>query len=138
MAPPLRCQEEFPDDPEILNVDQMLRRIPPFHIVPDDNSRGRRPSSAAFEDDDDGQPMSVYRRTVIDTTGGNIERVMVGHTGYGLVGLSAGDLRSRDQTVNSDPLEDELAHAVVCGAKTHGNRKFFSRQSVWVIVPPAG
>ena len=80
--------------------------------------------------------MSVYRRKVIDATGGNVERVMVGHMGYGLAGLSAGDLRSRDQTVHSDPLESEPAHAVVCGPKTYSNRKFFYRQSTWVIAPP--
>ena len=59
----------------------MLRRIPPWYIVADANSGVRRPSSAAFEDDNDGSPMSMYRRTVIDATGGNIERVMVGHPG---------------------------------------------------------
>lgn len=136
MAPTARCQQEFPDDPAIQDADQMLRRIPPWHIVPDANSGGRRPSSAAFEDDDDGAPMSMYRRTVIDATGGNFKRVMVGHIGYGLVGLSAGDLRGRDQTVHSDPLEDEPAHAVICGPKTDGNRKFFYRRSVWVVAPP--
>ena len=136
MPPPLRCQQEFPDDPDTHNADQMLRRVPPWHFVPDDNSGSLRPSSAAFEDDDDGSPMSMHRRTVIDSTGGHIERLMVGHIGFGLVGLSAGDLRSRDQTVHSDPLDDEPAHALICGTKTDSNRRFFRRQSVWVIAPP--
>lgn len=136
MAPSLHCQQEYPDDGDILDDDQMLRRVPPIHFVPNENVGGVRPSSAAFEDDSDGSPMSMYRRTVIDATGGNVERVMVGHIGYGLAGLRAGDLRARDQTVHSDPLEGEPAHAVVCGRKTNGNRKFFYRQSVWVIPPP--
>lgn len=80
--------------------------------------------------------MSMYRRTVIDATGGNLERVMVGQIGYGLAGLSASDLRSRDQTIHSDPLPTEAAHAVVCGPKTDANRKHFYRRSVWVIPPP--
>ena len=103
MAPSAECQQNFPDDPEIQDTHQMLRRIPPWHVVPDANAGGSRPSSAAFEDDDDGSPMSVYRRTVIEATGGNIDRVMVGHVGYGLAGINAGDLRSRDQTIHSDP-----------------------------------
>lgn len=114
----------------------MLRRVPPKQFIFDQNMGRLRPSSATFEDDDDGSPMSMYRRTVIDATGGNVERVMVGHVGYGLVGLSAGDLRSRDQTVHSDPLNNEPAHAVICGPKTESNRKFFYRRSVWVIAPP--
>jgi hypothetical protein len=136
MAPSPECQQNFPDDPDIQDGHEMLRRIPPWHIVADANSGFRRPSSAAFEDDNDGSPMSMYRRTVIDATGGNIERVMVGHLGYGLVGVSAGDLRSRDQTIHSDPLPEEPSHAVVCGPKTDSNRKFFYRRSVWVIMPP--
>jgi hypothetical protein len=136
MAPPLRCQQEFPDDPDIQDGDQMLRRVPPKQIIFDQNMGRLRPSSATFEDDEDDSPMSMYRRTVIDATGGNIERVMVGHAGYGLAGLCAGELRSRNQTVHSNPLEDEPAHAEVCGRKTDSNRKFFYQRSVWVIAPP--
>jgi hypothetical protein len=136
MAPSAECQQNFPDDPEIQDTHQMLRRIPPWHVVPDGNVGGSRPSSAAFEDDDDGSPMSMYRRTVIEASGGNIDRVMVGHVGYGLAGINAGDLRSRDQTIHSDHLPAEPAHAVVCGPKTDSNRKHFYRRSVWVIRPP--
>ena len=133
--PSRRCQDEFPDDPVIHNEDLMLRRIPPFHIVPDENSGGHRPSSAAFDNDKDGAPMSVYRQTVIESSGGAIERVMKGHAGYALAAISAGDLRSRDQTVHNNPLPDEPAHAVVCGDKTKGTQRFFSRSAVWVIPP---
>ena len=83
-----------------------------------DKNRGRvRPSSAAFEDDRDGSPMSVYRRDVIDREGDAPERVMVGHEGYGLVSFTAGHARSKNQTVCSNPLPEESAHAVVCGPK---------------------
>ena len=115
----------------------MLRRIPGRHIIFDQNLGRHRPTSAAFYDDKDDAPMSVYRRNVIDAAGGNVERVMVGHEGYGLVGISAGHLRTRDQTVHSDPLPTESAHAVVCGQKTDSNRRFFAQQAAWVIGPPA-
>jgi hypothetical protein len=116
----------------------MLRRIPPRHIIFDGNTGRLRPTSAAFEDDGDASPMSMYRRAIIDATGGDIQRVMVGHIGYGLAGLTAGDLRSRDQTVHADARPEETAHALICGTKTDSNRKFFSRNSVWVIPPPEG
>lgn len=138
MPPTERCQQQFPDDPKIGDNVQMLRRIPRLLIVPDENrTEGRRPSSAAFKDGRDDAPMSVYRRDLIDATGGNVARVMVGHESYGLVGINAGYFRARDQTVHSDPLLAEPAHTVVCGLKTDSNRRFFARQAVWVIQPPA-
>jgi hypothetical protein len=136
MAPLPHCLQEYPDDAATLNEHQMLRRVHPKQVIFDSNMGRSRPSSAAFEDDRDRSPMSMYSRAVIDATGGDILRVMAAHPGYSLVGLSAGDLRSRDQTVHSDPLPDEPAHALICGAKTDSNRKFFYQHSVWVIPPP--
>jgi len=81
--------------------------------------------------------MSVYRRDVIDCEGGNIERVMTGHNGYGLTALTAGQFRSKDQTVYSDPLEEESAHAKICGPKTSSTRRWFAKQAEWVIPPAA-
>lgn len=130
------CQEHFPDEPKITDDVQMLRRIPPFHFVKDENIGGIRPSSAAFEDDEDGHPMSLYRRNVIEYEGGSVDRVMAGHHGYGLASVTAAQLRSRQQTNHPNPLPDEAAHAVACGPKTHSNRKFLARRAVWVIPPP--
>ena len=137
MPPTERCREEFPDDPEIADSVQMLRRIPPYHIFFDENLGKARPSSAAFDDGKDGAPMSVYRRDVMEATGGKIRRVMVGHEGYGLVGINARHFRARDQTVHSDPLPTEAAHALVCGRKTPSSRRFFAHCAFWVIAPPA-
>ena len=80
--------------------------------------------------------MSVYRRDVIDGEGGQPTRVMVGHEGYGLVSIRAGEARSNNQTVCSDPLPDESAHAVVCGPKPHSVRRRFARNADWVVKPP--
>jgi hypothetical protein len=131
--PPHRCLEEFPDDPGIRDNDQLLRRIPPKHVVPDQNSGLLRLSSAAFEDDKDGAPMSVYCRTAIESASSNVDRVMAGHEGYGLVELGAGVFRECDQTVHPDPIPEESAHTVICGEKTHGRRKRFAREAQWVI-----
>lgn len=114
----------------------LLRRIPRWHVLYD-NNRGRvRPSSAAFEDDRDGSPMSVYRRDVIEGEGDEPARVMVGHEGYGLASVAAGHVRSRGQTVCSDPLPDESSHAVVCGPKPRSTRRSFASNAEWVMEPP--
>ena len=95
-----------------------------------------RPRSAAFEDDPDGDPMSVYRRDIIEAEGALVQRVMIGHEGFALVSLTAGQLRSKQQSVFSDPLPGETSHAKICGPKTEGTRRWFAKQAEWVIAPP--
>lgn len=131
------CAKDFPDDRTVSDGVALLRRIPPRHFYFDETLNRRRPSSAAFEDDSDGDPMSVYRGDVIESEAGDIRRVMIGHEGYALVALTAGQVRSKSQTVSPDPLPEESSHATVCGPKTGATRRWFSRQARWVILPPS-
>lgn len=96
-----------------------------------------RPSSAAFEDDADGDPMSVYRRDIIDAEGASVQRVMIGHVGFALAALTAGQFRSKQQSVFPDPLPEESSHAKICGPKSDGTKRWFAKQAEWVIAPPA-
>ena len=113
----------------------LLRRIPPWHFFFDQNLNKVRPSSAAFEDDNDGDPMSVYRRDIIEAEGDDIDRVMADHAGFALAALTAGQFRSREQTVYSDPLPEESAHAKICGLKTKGTLRWFAKNAHWLIHP---
>jgi len=106
------CAKNFPNDPTIAHGVALLRRVPPKHFYFDDNLGRWRPSSAAFEDDEDGDPMSVYRQDLIEAEGGPIRRIMVGHEGYALASLTAGQVRSKDQTVHPDPLPEESSHTL--------------------------
>jgi len=56
--------------------------------------------------------MSVYRQDLIEAEGGPIRRIMVGHEGYALASLTAGQVRSKDQTVHPDPLPEESSHTL--------------------------
>jgi hypothetical protein len=56
----------------------LRRRIPPWHFYYDERLGRMRPGSAAFEDDTDGDPMSMYRTDVIESEGASVHRVMVG------------------------------------------------------------
>ena len=114
----------------------VLRRIPPWHFHFDKNLNRWRPTSAAFQDDDDGDPMSVYRRDVIESEGGDARRVMTGHEDYALAALTAGQVRSKNQTVFPDPLPEESSHAEICGPKPKSIMRWFARQAAWVIPPP--
>jgi len=135
------CVEHFPDDPAVANEAGLLRRIPPYHFVRDDNLGVVRPSSAAFEDDDDGDPMSVYLTTILAAEGRAASSVLVGHAGYALTSITAGLARTNRQTVHPDPLPEETSHTVVCGDKRSGGKKsakkIFAVEAKWVIEPPA-
>jgi hypothetical protein len=83
------CAEKFPDDPSVLHQTVLFRRIPPWHFVTDGTGKNR-PSSAAFEDDRDGDPMSVYVSAIIEAEGWSPGSVIVGHLGFALAGIPAG------------------------------------------------
>jgi hypothetical protein len=133
---PEDCARNFPDDPAVSDTSELLRRIPSWHFFYDQNLGRVRPSSAAFEDDPDGDPMSVYQRQIIESEGGSAARVMAGHEGYALASLTAGQLRSKDQTVHPDPLPAESSHTKICGRKSKPVCRRLAAEAVWVIPPP--
>jgi len=90
------CTRNFPDDPTVAGSVALLRRIPHWHFYFDTRLGRLRPRSAAFEDDADGDPMSVYRRDIIEAEGAAVQRIMVGHNGFALVSLIAGTFTASD------------------------------------------
>ncbi len=136
MSTPEECARKFPDDRTIADAAILLRRIPDWHFFFDKKLGRVRPSSAAFEDDEDGDPMSMYRRDIIESEGGSVERVLVGHNGFALASLTAGQLRSKLQTIFPDPLPEESSHSKICGGKGEGARRWFAQKAEWVIPPP--
>ena len=126
----------YRDDPTILDDAALWRRIPPWHFVPDQNLGVVRPSSAAFENDPDGNPMSVFLAEIVERTGRKAEDALVGHRDYALSAFTAGLARRCKQGVASDPVPDEPAHAVVFGKKTKSISRTLAKGSEWII-PPA-
>ena len=128
--------EEFGwgDDPTIHKEAELWRRIPPWddYIVYDQRQERWRPSSMAFEDDADGQPMSVF--LAAETPGP--DTVLAGHAEYGLTSITAGLARECQQGIARDPLPDQPAHAVVFGKKTSSVKRRLARESKWVVPPP--
>lgn len=136
MSTPDDCARRFPDDPTVADQAELLRRIPPRHFVFDEGIGRVRPSSAAFEDDADGDPMSAYRRDIVDSETGGLQRVMAGHAGFGLASLTARQFRFEQQTICPDPLPEESSHAKICGPKPHSVRRRLAKQAIWAIEPP--
>ena len=125
----------FTDDPTIPNSEELWRRIPPWHLVPDPDAGGIRISTQAFEDDaEDDHPLSVMLGSVMLAAGG-WQAALAGHDDFGLVLLLTGEVRKLGQIVARDPVDGQ-AHALVVGKKTKGVRKALVGKAAWLIPPP--
>jgi hypothetical protein len=125
---------QWSDDVSIPDDAVLWRRIPPWHVTYDWRQQRWRPSSAAFEDDPDGHPMSV----VIGGTGRNPRDVLgATHADYGVWEITAGLARQYGQVVVRAPTPEEPAHALIVGKKRESTGKAFARGGQWAVRPPA-
>lgn len=125
----------YEDDPSISDDCDILRRIPSYHFVHDNNLGITRPSSAAFENDKDGQPMSVALKDELDRLNLSSDSVLEGHEGFGLASFKAGLAREFGQLIVRDPLPEQPAHGLVCGNKTKSISRKFAKGSHWEFFP---
>jgi len=121
------------DDAAIPDEAVLWRRVPPWHFFYDENLGRVRPSSAAFEDDTDGNPMSV----VLAAESKGSDSVLAGHVGYALAAFTVGLARQCQQGIVRDLLPDEPAHALVFGRKTRSVRNRLAQATTWVVAPPS-
>jgi hypothetical protein len=127
---------EFTDDASLRDEINLWRRIPPWHVIFDENLQRWRPSSAAFDNDADGEPMSVVIAEEALAQGRSPAALVVGHEGYGLASVTVGLVRACGQGVTRDPMPDEPAHALVFGPKPKSVQRRLAKGAVWVIPPP--
>jgi len=123
------------DDQTITDSADLWRRIPPWHFVFDENSGEVRPSSAAFDNDPDGSPMSVLLADLMVELKKAPLDALSGHESFALAAITAGLARANGQAVVRDPLPDEPTHALVAGLKTKSVRRKLARGAQWVIAP---
>lgn len=123
------------DDSSIQNTDHVWRRIPPYHLVFDDNHNKFRPSSAAFEDHPNGSPMSAQLASVLKTMGISPEAALKNYPKFGLVSLSVKLLRDTGQSIAFQPRQDQPGHVEVSGNKTKSIRRRWAKECQLLVVP---
>jgi len=116
----------------VADTDEALRRVPPLRVVFDPKVEGgRRASSAAFDDDADGSPMSVYLRSIVEELGLGPDAVTHGKpAGWAVAAVAVQLLLDEEQVVEHDPITGgasphpcDPAHAVVWGEKKPKSRR---------------
>lgn len=102
----------------------------------DDGKGGKRPSSAAYEDDPDGSPTSV---TIAEesTMSRCLDPVRALTKLFAVAEFPSQAVRDKGLALRRDPIEDEPAHAVMEGKKTKSVRNYLARNSKWVHEPNA-
>ncbi len=61
--------------------------------------------------------------------------IVGGRAGYGLVALTAGEVRTEEQRVLRSPMPDEAAHGDVWGDKPVARRRRLAEQARWIVRP---
>lgn len=121
----------------IANETVLLRRVHPNWFAGE--GANRTITSQAFQDSADGTSMSMHvERRLIDA-GLTAFAALDGFDGYGLVSLTAGQLRAEGFTIEWDPDDGDgprgQAHVVVHCNKSSSRRKHLRDACVVVAVP---
>jgi hypothetical protein len=128
------------DDQSIADDALLLRRVPSkpnLNVVWDANLGCWRPSSASFENDKDGSPMSVQLSDTLAELGLPMETALKGHEeGFSLAAITARTARKYDQSIIRDPTEDEPAHGLVVGEKPKRISRKLAKSFRWIVPPP--
>jgi hypothetical protein len=117
--------EHFLDDPEIVGEAKLLRRVPEFLVhdgviessVFDERSQGC------------GLSMTIWHGPT------DIEDVLRGHDGFGLVCVKAGELRDKGALIVRHPLVGNLNHCEIFPRLSGGARKKLKKAAKWVLYP---
>jgi hypothetical protein len=120
-----------PDDPTVPDDAILWRRIPPWHVQPDQKRGGRQVTEQSFRDDSDGDPMSA----VLATSGREPQEVLWGHDGFGLVSIPVSAVRHLGLGVVRHPEPDEPHHVYVVGDKPRPVRRALRAAAIWVVRP---
>lgn len=127
------------DDGTVSDEAVLLRRIHPNNVAWDTNPL--RPSSAAFTNTKDTLKMSVYIEEDLAKNGLGAEAALEDKSDHGLVGFTAGFVRSLGQrVVRAEGEGKPPGHANVVGVKDRKKKEAFhgplTRAAQWVVQPP--
>jgi hypothetical protein len=124
------------DDSSIPDDEVLLRRITPDWADLDDSLGTVRPTSQAFQGHRGSGRMSVHIASVLSQLDLAWESVVERMPGYGIVSLTAGEVRAAGLGVRLDPLPEDPSHGVVSGdLKKRSVRKQLREAASWVRMP---
>lgn len=117
--------EGHADDPSIPGDWRFLRRIHPHWI------KSFRPESSNFESREAGEGLSVTAWL----TDADLEAVVSEEPSFGVVLVTAAQLRDAGYRIVRVPLDENPSHCECFGRITKGGKKQLARLALWVRIP---
>jgi hypothetical protein len=115
------------DDQSIADDCRMLRRIPPYWL------KDFRPESSNFEN---REPDPKFGLSVtIWESEADLEAVIAEEPSFGVVCVTAGQLRAEGCAIVRRPLDQNPNHCECFGNPGHGARRRLAKSARWVHVP---
>jgi len=119
--------------PELIDDDEIWRRIPPEKVIFDESRNVFRPSKDSFNDHPNGTPMSAFLAKVCKDP----LLAVHDHEDFALVGVRIKVLREKKLEIVAAPKPDlPPGHVHVVGSKTDSVRKALAKNFRWIIDPP--
>jgi len=124
------------DDLSIAGPTMLYRWVPPNHIRRTANGVECRDGAFKNFPNPETLRMSIVLQDTLQADHREPASVLGGRAGYGLVAVTAAEVRHEDQRVLRSPLAEEPAHGDVWGIKTAGRRRRLAQRARWIIEPP--
>lgn len=131
------------DDPAISDDDGLVRFVPPWHVIKDDNLGRLRPTSAAFDMSPEDGCMSVdLEKLLLQASLEPCHGLASRPAGFGAVRLLAGVVRSVQLATFQDPVPEnpyhgQIANLVMPGRIARGKKRTLCKSSEWLAIPKA-
>ena len=121
--------EVFKNDESISDDTRLLRRIPPDKIKRSVNPPLPDSDNLAISPDGTGTSVDIWENDE------DPAKCLEGHEGFGLVYLTAKQLRDKGLGIIHDPLPQKPNHALIQGPRSRGTKRWLAKNSVWVHLP---
>lgn len=124
------------DDGTISDETDLFRRVPPDHYKLVAGEFVLRDGAFKNFPHPERKRMSVVLGDTLTDAGREPESVRSPEqSNFGVVAISAGEVRAEEQRIERSPLDEEPAHGDVFGEKPGARRKRFARVARWVVYP---
>ncbi|MEJ7786390.1 MAG: hypothetical protein WKF96_16425 [Solirubrobacteraceae bacterium] len=127
------CEPE--DDLSVQDPTLLYRWVPPTHIRRTDSGVECRDGAFKNFPNKETNRMSVVLQDTLEALDRLPATILADRPGYGLVAVTAADVRAEKQKVLRSPQSHELAHGDVWGGKTPARRRLLAQKATWVIEP---